>query len=143
MYRRSNSLPEFANDPHGLLFMGTFDSADGSKLFGEAKCGETSVNLSGKTHSGGLQGCVKVESINPDLLLDLRFPSFDTIGKGYISQFFFDLTFASSSRTWSGSVKGTDVSIVPMTASEPAGLALLGAGLLGLGTLARRKLLAK
>lgn len=69
------SLPEFANDPHGLLFSGTFDQADGSTIFGEANCPQTNTTLSmkGGSATGGLDGCVDVTGVNAALLQDLGF----------------------------------------------------------------------
>lgn len=119
------SLPGLANDPHGLLFQGVFNSQFGSKMFGQKQCSLTNVTLNAKTHKGGIQGCVEVEEINSDLLADLHFPN-EQQGKGFLSELFFQLSFTQDGG-WRGQVRSSDIMILPTP--EPASLVLVATGL--------------
>jgi PEP-CTERM motif len=129
------SLPEFANDPTGLLFEGTFNSTLGSKLFSHAVCPVTNVTLSNKAgKSGGLDGCVQITDVNQALLADMNFPP-DSNGQGYFSTLAFALAFDGTG--WNGMIKSSDLNIIP--APEPSTLLLFGSGLLIGAGLLRRK----
>jgi hypothetical protein len=131
------SLPEFKDDPSGLLFRGVFNSTLGSVLLSHKQCTQTNVTLSNKggAKSGGLSGCVQVTDINQALLADLNFPSSGG-GQGYFSQLFFNLAYTTGIG-WSGGIKGTDLNVIP--APEPATLVMFGSALLLAANLLRRK----
>jgi len=131
------SLPEFPNDPTGLLFEGTFNSTLGSKLFSHKVCPVTNVTLSNKAgaKSGGLDGCVQITDVNQALLADMNFPR-DSNGQGYFSTLAFDLSFTSAAG-WNGVIKSSDLNIIP--APEPSTLLLFGSCLfIGAGLLRRK-----
>jgi hypothetical protein len=123
----------------GLLLKGTFDANQGLPQFGQNPCPSTTVTLNGNTHRGGFRGCLDVTNINSTLLADLGFAPFLTRGNGYLSQVLVNINWNGTS--FSGSVGSSDLGVTP--AAEPASLALLGAGLLILGGLAKKKLLPR
>jgi len=123
----------------GLLLKGTFDANQGLPQFGQKPCPSTTVTLNGNTHQGGFRGCLDVTNINSTLLADLGFAPFLTGGNGYLSQVLVNIAWNGTS--FSGSVGSSDLGVTP--AAEPASLALLGAGLLILGGLARKKWLPR
>jgi len=130
------ALPEFGISMT-KLFEGTFDHTAGSKIFGHKNCQFTNVTLNNKTHKGGLNGCIDVEFVDPQLLAALNFLTGGG-GKGFLSQLFFNLTFSNG---WNGSVMGTDMQIIP--GPEPASLVLMGSGLLLGGSVLRRRFTSK
>jgi hypothetical protein len=123
-----------AGIPDGtLLLKGTFDSLLTPPGGFRSHCELTEADLAGKL-GGGMSGCVAVSDINPTLLADLGFPPLKTSGEGYESQMFLDVTLSLGSYT--GTVKSTDIIVHPM--AEPATLALMGVGLLFLGSMTRK-----
>ena len=120
----------------GLLLKGTFDANQSLPQFGQSPCPSTTVTLNSTTKHGGFQGCLDITDINSTLLADLGLAPFLTGGNGYLSQILVSVSWNGTS--FSGSVGGSDVVVTP--AAEPASLALLGAGLLILGGLAKKKL---
>jgi hypothetical protein len=126
--------------PSGLLLQGTFDDSQSLPQFGQSPCPVTTVTLNAGTGKGGFRGCLDISNINSTLLTDLGLPVFDTAGNGYLSELLINIAF--NGKTFSGSVKSTDLAVTPK-AAEPATLALLGTGLLVVGSLAKRKLLLR
>lgn len=133
-------IPSLGIPSGTLLLSGFFDSALDPSTWGFRRvCTATFSTLSGTKHTGGMNGCVAVTDINTDLLAGLNFPTFKTSGGGYMSQMFLDLTLSLG--TFTGAVKSTDILIHPEP--EPATLALMGAGLLLIGNLSRKRLRSK
>lgn len=133
-------IPSLGIPAGTLLLEGFFDSALDPATWGFRRiCSATFSTLSGTKHTGGMNGCVAVTDINTDLLAGLNFPTFKTSGGGYMSQMFLDLTLSLG--TYTGSVRSTDILIHPDP--EPATLALMGVGLLFVGTLTRKKLISR
>jgi hypothetical protein len=126
--------------PSGLLLQGTFDDSQSLPQFGQSPCPLTTVTLNSSTGNGGFRGCLDISNINSTLLTDLGLPGFDTAGNGFLSELLINISFNGS--TFSGSVSSTDLAVTPK-AAEPATLALVGAGLLLLGNLGRKRLLTR
>lgn len=127
------SIPSLAGDPNGLLFEGTFNHLMGSKTFGVPKCQLTAASLNAKTGKGSVGGCIFVEFLNPLMMKDLGF-HFNT-GKGFLSSI--EISLAEVNGKWTGEVGSLDLIVKPTP--EPASLALLGTGLLFVGTVIRSK----
>lgn len=132
------SIPSLPGDPSGLLMEGVFNSTLGEKIFGQKVCPITHATFKPSTGGVGMGGCVQVTSLNQTLLSDLGFGSTNS-GKSFLSEMFFEVTLTSG--TYSGEVLHTDVNVEPIP--EPATLAMLGIGLLALGSLGRKRLLAR
>lgn len=127
------SIPSLAGQPNGLLFEGVFNQFMGSKTFGVPKCQLSSANLNAKTGKGSVGGCIDVEFLNPLMMTDLGFH--DNSGKGFLSSIEINLTEVNG--RWTGAVGSLDLIVKP--SPEPASLALLGTGLLFVGTVIRSK----
>lgn len=132
----TGSIPSLTGDPSGTLISGTWDSTLLVPQFGQT-CKLTAATLNPTTGGVGMRGCALITSINPLLAADLGFPTLT--GNGFLAELFFDVTLSGS--TYSGEILHSDFNLVPST-PEPATLALMGAGLLFLGSLGRKKLLA-
>lgn len=136
----TGSLPSLPGDPSGTLISGFWDSTLTEPTLGHAICPVTNATFNPTTGGVGMQGCVRVTSINQTLLADLGFPSTNS-GDGFLSELFMDITLSGS--TFSGEIEHSDFRAQPITVPEPATLALFGAGLLFLGNLGRKKLQAR
>lgn len=135
----TGSVPSLPGDPTGTLISGFWDSTLTEPTLGHAICPVTNATFNPTTGGVGMNGCVRVTSINSLLLTDLNFLPFQTSGDGFLSELFLNITLSSA--TFSGEVKHSDMRVEPIT--EPATLAILGAGLLVLGSLGRKRLLSK
>ncbi len=135
----TGSIPSLSGDPSGTLISGFWDSTLSEQSLGHKICPVTNATLNPTTGGVGMQGCVRVTFINQTLLQDLNFPSGITGGDGFLSQLFLDVSLSDG--TFSGEIKHSDMRVKPLP--EPATLALLGAGLLFLGNLGRKKLQSK
>jgi hypothetical protein len=89
--------------------------------------------------TGGFGGYLDITYINPDIVaaLDLS----HSVGEAIMTNLFLDLGFSDG--TWTGTVGGSNVGVVPMTPTpEPTNLVLLGSALLAAGWVTRRKIKA-
>jgi PEP-CTERM motif len=132
------SVPSLPGDPSGLLMEGVFNSSLSEKIFGHVVCPTTHATLNAVTGGVSMSGCVQVTALNQTLLTDLGFGPTNS-GDSFLSEMFFSVTLNSG--TFTGEVLHTDVNVEPLP--EPATLALLGAGFLAIGTLCRKRLLAR
>ncbi len=131
------SIPSLPGDPSGLLFQGVWNHLEGSHLLGHKNCQLTNATLNAKTGKGGVGGCVEVDFLNPVMMADLGFKN--TSGKGFMSSMLISLTNVNG--RWVGTVGSLDMLVLPTP--EPASLALLGTGLLFVGTVVRKKINAR
>jgi len=139
----TGAIPAFGiTNTSTVLFNGVFDINAGTVNLGHPSPCPTVASLhTNPSNLSSLTGCVLPTFINPTLLAGAGFSSLATSGQSYLEQIFFDLSF-SSITGFSGEVSSTDFSVDPRV-PEPATLALLGAGLLGLGSFGRKKLLGR
>ena len=87
--------------------------------------------------NGGLFGYLDITFIDPTLVTALHL--LGGTGAGHLTEMFFKLNFTTSSSTWNGSIKSSDLIIVPVP--EPTALILMGSALLmGAGLLRRKRI---
>lgn len=121
-----------------LLLDSHWNHNAGDRWFGHPDCPFTNVTLNSHTGHGGLQGCLTIDFVDPALLALLNLPN-PFNGDGFLTQMEFDLSW--NGVQWGGAVQSSDL-IIHYT-PEPSSLALFGAGLMSLGTLARKKLVRR
>jgi len=87
--------------------------------------------------NGGLFGYLDITFIDPTLVQALHL--LGGTGAGHLTEMFFSLNFTSGTKNWNGSIKSSDLLIVPVP--EPTSLILVGSALLiGAGLLRRKRI---